>query len=117
MINGLFTALTSSLSGPFSGLRCKTHREALGRPYLLRGEESEKKNGGLGLCTLGFRGLNGENRQGPGMGVGGTQRGALASFSGHLVSLFFLVSSFSLGTSMSAQIPRGPEDHDFTSYA
>lgn len=38
---------------------------------------------------LGFRSLNGENRQGPGMGVGGTQQGALVSVSGRLVFLFF----------------------------
>lgn len=117
MINGLFTALTSSLSGPFSGLWCKTHQEALGHPYLLRGEKSEMKNGGLRLWMLGFRSLNGENRQGPGMGVGGTQQGALVSVSGRLVFLFFLLSSFSLGTSMSTWVPKVIQDNDFTSYA
>lgn len=75
------------------------------------------KNGGLRLWMLGFRGLNGENRQGPGVGVGGAQRGALASFSGHLVFLVFLPSSFSLGTPTSAQIPKVTQDNDFTSYA
>lgn len=66
---------------------------------------------------LGFRSLNGENRQGPGMGVGGTQQGALVSVSGRLVFLFFLLSSFSLGTSMSTWVPKVIQDNDFTSYA
>lgn len=113
MINGLFTALTSSLSGPFSGLWCKTYREALGRPYLLRGEKSEMKNGGLRLQMLGFRGLNGENRQGPGVGVGSTQHGAPVSFSRHSFFLFFLVSS-SLGIPMSTQVSQVTQDNDFT---
>lgn len=74
------------------------------------------KNGGLRLRMLGFRGLNGENRQGPGMGVGSTQQGAPVSFSRHSVFLFFLVSSSSLGIPMSTQISQVTQDNDFTNY-
>lgn len=66
---------------------------------------------------LGFRGLNGENRQGPGMGVGSTQQDAPVSFSRRSFFLFFLVSSSSLGIPMSTQIPQVTQDNDFTNYA
>lgn len=66
---------------------------------------------------LGFRGLNGENRQGPGMGVGSTQQDAPVSFSRHSFFLFFFVSSSSLGIPMSTQIPQVTQDNDFTNYA
>lgn len=66
---------------------------------------------------LGFGGLNGENRQGPVLGVGSTQQGAPVSFSRHSFFLFFLLSSPSLGIPMSTQIPQVTQDNDFTNYA
>ena len=55
--------------------------------------------------------------RGQGWGVGSTQQGALVSFSGRSFFLFFLVSSSSLGTPTSTQIPQVTQGNDFTNYA